>query len=183
MVSKPSMYIINVDASGSNTSGNGEGGGGMGVTVRDSNGVLLEAISYQVRGLTTPDDLECQAVLLGLARTQAACILYTDSQRAERWYNRPATLKTTHYTRYLTAQRTILFIHPDTVVKHVPRTDDYQQVADFLAKLQGYHYWDTPSKLEEFNELYRTYQLSPRLTASYIATGAILSDNPSTTLP
>jgi ribonuclease HI len=160
------MHIINVDASGVNTAGNGEGGGGMGVTVRDSNGVLLEAISYQVRGLTTPDDLECQAVLLGLARTQAACTLYTDSQRAERWYNRPDTLKTTHYTRYLTAQRALLFIHPDTVVRHVLRTDDYQKVADFLAKLQGYHCWDTPSKLDEFNELYRSYQLSPRLTAS-----------------
>jgi ribonuclease HI len=177
------MYIINVDASGSNTAGNGEGGGGMGVTVRDSNGVLLEAISYQVRGLTTPDDLECQAVLLGLARTQAACILYTDSQRAERWYNRPDTLKTTHYTRYLASQRALLFIHPDTVVRHVLRTDEYQRVADFLAKLQGYHCWDTPSKLDEFNAMYSSYQLSPRLTASYIQTGAILPDSPSAPIP
>jgi ribonuclease HI len=168
--------LVNTDASSY---------GGIGVTLRDTAGELLAVYSYQVWGSTQSDinNLECHALLCGLQLVIAPCTVYTDSKHAVRWYTNPSTVKSTPYTQHLLAVRDLTYIHRDTVVSHVHRSDDYQRYADFAAKLRGSHTWDTPSKLREFHDLYSAYQLSPTDPASRKQTRMWLSDPTQAPLP
>jgi ribonuclease HI len=168
--------IINTDASSK---------GGLGVTVRDTAGALLAVYSYQVWGSTQSDinNLECHALLTGLRLAMSPCTVYTDSKHAVRWYTNPSSVKATPYTQHLCSVRDLTYIHHDTVVSHVHRSDDYQRYADFAAKLQGEHTWDTPTKLTEFHDLYSAYQLSPTDPTSRKQTRLWLADPAQAPLP
>lgn len=169
------MLIINSDASHT---------GGIGVTVRDAAGVLLAAYSYQlwVNDMDT-NDLECKAVVSALQLTPSPCVVYTDSLHATRWYNQATRVKATHYTEYLRDVLRHTYVHAASRVQHVHREDDYQRYADFASKLRGDYVWDTPTKLAEFNELYRTYKFAPSVYASRKQTSKWFADPKTLPLP